>query len=131
MSSYCYGRLRVPSPLLNPLIKVGPVPLLQPEDPVAIRLSPIDAQLAIYPEKDQEGAGHSQSQACDVDKGDHFVSPEIPPSNRQVIFQHGYLPENVIHDQSGPREDELDPVGPAGGLEPPNLQYFPEEAPYI
>jgi hypothetical protein len=95
--------------------------------PPADRLGPIDAQLAVNPDEDQQRAGHSQGQACDVDKGDHFVSSEIPPSDRQVIFQHRRLPKDAIRDQSGQGEDELDPVGPAGGPGPPNPRLFPEK----
>jgi hypothetical protein len=39
------------------------------------------AQLLTYVLNNQQTGGHAQSEPEDVDKGKHFVFPEIPPGN--------------------------------------------------
>ena len=52
----------------------------------------IKAQLILDPEHDQDTAGHSDGQPCDVDEGKRLVSLNIPESHFEVIFKHDNPP---------------------------------------
>jgi hypothetical protein len=45
-------------------------------------------QLVCYPETDQQGYGHSDGQACNIDERADFVAKEISSGDLQIIFEH-------------------------------------------
>jgi hypothetical protein len=56
----------------------------------------IEAELVLNPEQDQEGAGHPDGQAGDVDGRIAFVSPDVPERDLQVVFKHFQPPKDDI-----------------------------------
>jgi hypothetical protein len=47
------------------------------------------AKLVVYPQYDEDGAGHADGQAYNVDKGEPFASPKVPAGDPDIADEHG------------------------------------------
>jgi len=50
----------------------------------------IIAQFVLNPDSDKKAAGHANGQPGDIDKRKAFVPFDVPQSDLQVIFEHGF-----------------------------------------
>jgi hypothetical protein len=58
-------------------------------------VEPVKTELVLDPEKDQDAAGHSDSQAGDVDEGEDLVFNEVSPGGPEIVCEHGLPPIQV------------------------------------
>ena len=54
----------------------------------AVLMEPVIAHFILYPEQDEDRAGHADGQARDIDKGKSLGSPKVPKSDLQAVSEH-------------------------------------------
>jgi hypothetical protein len=59
-----------------------------PVDPIALDVIPIVGQLVLYVEGDQHAAGHSDSQAGDIDEAVQFPLFQVAPGDLEKMTEH-------------------------------------------
>jgi hypothetical protein len=55
-------------------------------------MKPVIAQFIVDIEENEDTAGNPDGKSRDVNERKPFVSPQIPPCDQNVIFNHEYTP---------------------------------------
>jgi len=58
-------------------------------DVVLFGMAGVEGHFVVHPEEDQDGRGHADGEAGDVDEGEGLVAPEIAQGDEEVISEHG------------------------------------------
>ncbi len=77
---------------------------------LGVGVEAVEAQLVLNPEEDEQGAGHAQGQAGDVDEGISFVFPKVAKGDLEVAFKHLMTPIKLIADMAGKSGQDLAPA---------------------
>jgi hypothetical protein len=49
----------------------------------------VNAFFVLHPQKNEQAAGHSQGQPCNVDRSMDFMADDVSPGYFYVVFKHG------------------------------------------
>ena len=60
-------------------------------DAVEARLKLVVAQLVPHKKDNQKTTGKPRREANDVDEGEYFLAPQVPPGDFQIVLDHDYV----------------------------------------
>ena len=55
---------------------------------IVVRMIGVEGQLVPYPETDEDGDGHADGKAGNIDDGVDFASRDMAPGDYEIVFQH-------------------------------------------
>ena len=58
-------------------------------DAILFGMPGVEGHFVVHPEENEDGRGHADGEAEDIDEGEGLVAPEIAQGDEKVISEHG------------------------------------------
>jgi hypothetical protein len=56
--------------------------------PFFVSMKLVVASFVLYPQQNKYSGSHTYGQSCYIDKGEAFISNQVPVSDLEIIFDH-------------------------------------------